>query len=578
MTLVRLPSVLVDQVAEDFLDAVAGTVVGDNVEPFSITDGQTVDVEVDGGAVQQIAMVDGDFVDMARATAAEVIAVLNAWLTGATASVDAGRIRITTDQHGAAGSIRVTGEPMVIGGPADSFDFPTGLAAGLDASVQLIAVNQIPEPGELEVPLNSTIEFDLYHAGGSAPASSGIVVEVDGEVVLTGGVAQAGWAVAFANPDSATRHVELTPPGNYASDSIVAVHVEALSTELDWSFRTFDVTRPSTLSAAGRDKRRIRVTFSEPMRQVDPAGAADALNPANYLIERVSTPAVNVQVIEVQPVSGSQVDLIADIELTFGAAYQLTVGQILDVAGNLHVDPPDNTVPFTAYLPVFPAGRRFVLTDHIAQINIAEDQTRDLRLFLGCTQEVLNLLLCQIDEWGDILDPDLASEDVIDVMLADLGNPFTSFDLSDVDKRRLLRVLVHIYQLKGTDVGIVDAVLFFTGIPMQVRTFRGWRLGPASEHGGAQRIGSRYQQLSSGAPATIGPDQRGRFSFKLVSPVDLTAEQRATVAQLATYMKSAREHYIGTIEPTPPPGPNHLALGHSRLGGTGVDAWRLHEG
>lgn len=578
MTLVRLPSVLIDQVAEDFLDAIAGTVVSDNVEPFSITDGQTVDVEVDGGAVQQVAMVDADFVDMAEATAAEVIAVLNAWLTGATASVDAGRIRITTDQHGAAGSIRVTGEPTVIGGLADSFDFPTGLVAGTDATVQLLALNQIPEPGELEVPLNSTIEFDLYHAGGSAPASSGIVVEVDGELVLTGGVAQAGWGVVFSSPDSATRHVELIPAENHASDSIVAVHVESLSTEFDWTFRTFDVTRPSTLAVAGRDKRLLRVTFSEPMRQVNPAGANDALNPANYLIERVSTPSVNVEVIEVQPVSGSQVDLITDIELTFGASYQLTVGQILDVAGNLHVDPPDNTVPFTAYLPTFPAGRRFVLTDHIAQINVAEDQTRDLRMFLGCAQEVLNLLLCQIDEWGDILDPDLANEQVIDVMLADLGNPFASFDLSEVDKRRLLRVLVHIYQLKGTDAGIVDAVLFFTGIPMQVRTFRGWRLGPASEHGGAQRIGSRHQQLSSGEPAILGPDRRGRLSFKLVSPVDLTDEQRATVAQLATYMKSAREHYIGTIEPTPPPGPNHLALGHSRLGGTGVDAWRLHEG
>lgn len=569
MTLVRLPSVILDLVAEDFLDAIAGSVISSSSAPFALVAGTTLDVKVNGGATQPVPFSAPDFHDIGAATAAEVAQVISTWLTGAFAIVEAGKIRISTSTFGTGGSVQVVAQP------SGAFGFPTGLSTGSNSTVQTLVINQIPEPSETEVPLAAPIEFDVYCAGGAAPASSTIDATVAGIGVLAGGAALAGWAVAYSTPDSSTRHVKLTPPASYESDSVVVVAVNVGSASSSWSFRTFDTVRPRTLDAVARAKQRIRVTFSEPMRQVDPTAAGDALNTANYLIEHRTRPAVSLSIVSIESVAPGVVDLLTDIEMTYGAGYLLTVSNLLDVAGNLHVVAPDNEVEFDGFVPSFPVGRRFVLTDFVPATNLAEDSTGDLRMMLACMQEVTNVLLSSIDDWVSILDPDFAPEAFVDAMLADLGNPF-SFEIAEVDKRRLLRVLVHLYKLKGTAAGVIDSVLFFTGISMTIRNYNrsGWRLGPASSFGPPEKLSTTREHSS--APAFIGPNRRGRFSFRLISPVDLTPVQRELVEQLATYMKAAREHYLGTIEPTPAPQPNHLALGYSRLGGTSERPWKLH--
>src|SRR5690606_30992264 len=91
------------------------------------------------------------------------------------------------------------------------------------------------------------------------------------------------------------------------------------------------------------------------------------------------------------------------------------------------------------------------------------DETGDLENFMAVLQDVLELLLGEVDRFPDILDPDLAPEPFLDLMLEDLGNPF-AFDLTELQKRRLIAVLVQIYRQKGTAAGIRNAIRFFLGV------------------------------------------------------------------------------------------------------------------
>lgn len=560
MALLELPSVIVDAVFEDFLDAVAGSATAIHAEPYALSDGDSIDFVIDGWAPQTIAFNDVDFINIAEATAAEVVAVLNASLVGGRARVIAGAVELHTSTMGATGSIEINSQP------AGVFDFPAGLRSGTNAALQTLVINRVPEAGEHEVPLDASIAFEMFRAGAAAPVISDLDVTINQAAVVIAGVAQLGWGLASSNPDASTLRVELTSPGLYTSDGDIVVEVAVASIGFSdaytWMFHTFDLVRPHTLQAQARSKRVIRVTFSEAVQQLDPSGAADALNPAHYLIERVSVPAVDLIVTAVAPISSSIVDLEVDIEMTFGASYELTVIHVADIAGNAHVAAPNNVVSFSGFVPTFPLGRRFLLQDFVPRMNLGEDAQGDLRRFLAVLQEVTNVLLSSIDEWSEILDLDVAAEQYLDAMLADLGNPF-GFDLSTIDKRRLLRILVRLYQLKGTRPGMIAAVQFFMGLTVDVETYvgTGWELGDDTWGG------DELNEIEDGEPpAIIGPDGPGLYSFRIVSPVDLSETQRAQMRALAEYMKVSHEHYLGTLEPTEQSGFDHVELDFSELG------------
>ena len=81
------------------------------VGPFNFTGdlpANTLTVAVDGGPVQTIVFTGADFPVIGTATAAEVVTALNGRITGASASVVAGAVRITSDRRGTGGSIDVT--------------------------------------------------------------------------------------------------------------------------------------------------------------------------------------------------------------------------------------------------------------------------------------------------------------------------------------------------------------------------------------------------------------------------------------------------------------------------------------
>ena len=102
-------------------------------------------------------------------------------------------------------------------------------------------------------------------------------------------------------------------------------------------------------------------------------------------------------------------------------------------------------------------------------IVVSHNKTRDPKSQYYCTVgfPALNLDLEArlvrgpekgIDVFTQIADINRAPEPFIDLILADLGNPFR-FDLDLNEKRRLAKTLVDIYKLKGTKIGIIDAVV-----------------------------------------------------------------------------------------------------------------------
>lgn len=111
-------------------------------ETWDFTGGKTLTVSINGGATQTITFVDGNFADPANATAEEVAAVINAGISGASASVTSGgtKVTITTDRKGTGASVNV------IGGTANALlAFTTGALAGTGnvANVEAVTVSEI---------------------------------------------------------------------------------------------------------------------------------------------------------------------------------------------------------------------------------------------------------------------------------------------------------------------------------------------------------------------------------------------------------------------------------------------------
>lgn len=434
----------------------------------------------------------------------------------------------------------------------------------------LVLANRNPEPDEDSVRADRNLTLDIVAETGATISLDEIAIDVDaaGFVVAHDGVGfQAGWNgtdSAVTAPDAQTTRVVIDPSSDFGSLQSVSVRVKAstaaLSIEETYSFTIEDLTSPIVDAATARAKDQVQVTFNEPVKM--DASASGALNPDNYAFTRNPTaeaPSVDVEAVSVEKSDNSTVLVSLDIEMTRGAPYDVTVTSVEDDAGNV-ISAPTNTASFTGYRPNTPEGRSFQLWRiGVSQKNRERDTSKELRAFVECVQEITDLLLCQIDAWTDILDPDFAPEPFVDVMLCDLGNPFTQFDLSLNDKRKLVRVLVDAYRQKGTAVGIINLVSFFLDIAITIEAFHagGWSLGE-SELGGDAILG----------PSSIF----NAYSFQITSPVALTQEQRDRITDIARFMKPAHTHFVQFVEPSIPTTPDHLELGLSSLGAE----WILH--
>lgn len=105
-------------VVEATFNAEAATLRSNNSQPYALADGQTLEVQVNG-QTHEVEFLAVEVVDIAAVTAAEAAAIINSRVPGAFVTVDGNRPRITTDRQGTSAQVAVVG-----GTAAAAFDFP----------------------------------------------------------------------------------------------------------------------------------------------------------------------------------------------------------------------------------------------------------------------------------------------------------------------------------------------------------------------------------------------------------------------------------------------------------------------
>jgi phage tail-like protein len=433
---------------------------------------------------------------------------------------DALGLNTSEDHGGGAATIRFT---LRFAGPAS----PTPLEAELPAVYiddvvfeeigDPIFLNQrFPEPADTGIPAGAThvIRIQISDTTGIGIDASNTQVTVEGVTAYDGGAGgfQPGFsgsaALTGTNNSDFTISLDLSAQ-SYGSEQVIDVRVISETTggantiDETYSYTMADTQAPSIVSATAIEKTLIRVVFDEPVKQVAAGNSDDALNPDNYGFTRQTAPAANVEASIVTAVSATEVEVCTDIELTFGASYQLAMQNVEDLAGNA-ITTPGSVTSFEGFTPVIPDGRRYMLLNMLPSINLREDVTQDLTKFVGVLQETVNLLLERIDRFTDVIDIDVAPEFYVDRILCDLGNPF-DFVLDLIDKRRLARVLVDIYREKGTCAGIRNAVRFFVGVEVECDSFN---------VGDYWSLGDSYL----GDDTILGPSEQALlYSFQIIS-------------------------------------------------------------
>jgi phage tail sheath protein FI len=113
----------------------AATRTSANSGTYDLAEAQTLTVAIDGGGAQTITFHASAVVNIDAVTAAEAVAIINAGLTGASASVVANAVKITSDRRGSGSGVNVTG-----GSANAAFAFTTGNTAGTGNASNIDAV------------------------------------------------------------------------------------------------------------------------------------------------------------------------------------------------------------------------------------------------------------------------------------------------------------------------------------------------------------------------------------------------------------------------------------------------------
>jgi phage tail-like protein len=407
------------------------------------------------------------------------------------------------------------------------------IAATVEAE-RLVVANRDPVPDEVAVPLWPVITFRVFDLGPSRPDLAQTRVWIDGQLAFDAAVLP-----AFANSDfyydvdADSLAIWLRRNTPFESEQAVEVRVETrtldgtASLEGTWSFGIEDRTAPTPVSAIATYTTTVRVSFDEDV--VAPATVA------TLTIEPLTAPAVSAAVVSASAV-GSALNLEVTPPLTPGARYRVHLTGVTDVSGNPVLAPAD-VIEFDAFRPQQPAARRFDLWTMLPAYARRMDETGDLARFIACLQELVDGLLVDIDRFADVADIERAPAPFVDLLLADLGNPF-HFDLDTLGKRRLAAVLVQMYQQKGTAVGIRNAVRFFVGVEVTAIT-------PFAA------VGFELGEAELGVDWILSPSGRfARYAFDVHVAVVLTTEQRRQIRALVEYLKPAHTHFIELVEPT----------------------------
>lgn len=135
-------------------------VVSASAETFALVNGQTLGIQVDGGATQTVLFVTGDFASIGAATAIEVSDAINANATGIECLDALGFLFMQSDTDGSASSIQV------VGGTSNAvLGFPVTLVAGMNEADAIIGNDietdidfRIRREEEIRLPGSATVE------------------------------------------------------------------------------------------------------------------------------------------------------------------------------------------------------------------------------------------------------------------------------------------------------------------------------------------------------------------------------------------------------------------------------------
>ena len=415
-----------------------------------------------------------------------------------------------------------------------------------------VLINRDPGPDETGVPIDTLLALEVIDPGPNGIDRGQTRVWVDGQLAFDGSAAPE-LAPAFAGPAAGaaqtgdTLRIVLDPVLPFASQADVQVRVVSAvaggggALDEPYRFTIEDRTAPRVIAAQAIAQRAVRIAFDEPVVVTDPL---------SFSFAPVDLPAVPVAPVAATP-SGTLVTVQLDTEMTPDVPYRVTAAGVADLSGNPPL-PPHDAASFAGFRPQRPRDRRFDLWSMLPRHNRRTDHTGDLRRFIACLQEVVDLLLADVDRFPDLFDLERAPAPFLDLILADLGNPFR-FDLGDLAKRRLAAVLVEIYRQKGTAPGIRNAIRFFLGLEIEILPFA------------ADTLVLGISEL--GVDWILGPSGRfARYAFNIQVFVPLTPTQRHQLRSIVSLSKPAHTHFVELVEPRLPPTYEHWELGISELG------------
>lgn len=105
----RIQSAKIAEAINSLDTSLVASILSGNAQTYVLVDGQTLKVKIDGGAEQTATFNTADFADIGAATAAEVAAVLESDIVGATSIAETNKVKITSDLITGGGSVQVTG-------------------------------------------------------------------------------------------------------------------------------------------------------------------------------------------------------------------------------------------------------------------------------------------------------------------------------------------------------------------------------------------------------------------------------------------------------------------------------------
>lgn len=150
--------------------AAAAARTGTNTAPFDLADGWTLTLKINGGAVQTVMFNASAVVDIDAVTAAEAAAIINGVITGASASVVGGAVKITTDRRGTGATVETTG-----GTAAAALGFANGTSTGTGDVANIDAVTATEVASKLSTLTGATatvvagaVEIESSTTGGSS--------------------------------------------------------------------------------------------------------------------------------------------------------------------------------------------------------------------------------------------------------------------------------------------------------------------------------------------------------------------------------------------------------------------------